>query len=159
MQGASDTMYKVILVAIDGSDTTRDALHAAVNLAEKHNAKLFILHVADESYLYRGGLCIDCCAQIELIRKEGKKILTCAKKVLAKHQSVDYTTILIELRSVHERVAEIIIGQAQELNANVIVVGSHGRRGFSRLFLGSVAERVIRLTEIPVLLIKGNSVT
>ncbi len=150
-------MYKVILVAIDGSDTARDALHAAVNLAEKNHAKLYILHVADESYVYRGGLCIDCCTQIELIRKEGKKILTSAKKVLAKHHSVEYATILIELRSVHERVAEIIIAQALELNANVIVVGSHGRRGFSRLFLGSVAEKVLRLTDVPVLLIKGNS--
>lgn len=66
-------MYKVILVAIDGSDTAREALHAAVSLAENNNAKLFILHVADERYVYRGGLCIDCCAQIELIRREGKK--------------------------------------------------------------------------------------
>lgn len=152
-------MYKRILVAIDGSDTSGDALHEAIKIAEETNAKLFVLHVADESFIYHGGPGFDCGSVIVLIKDEAQKVVNHAKKVLAEHPSVQYETQLFEFRSIKGRVAEAIIEQSDALTADLIIMGTHGRRGFSRLFVGSVAENVIRLATTPVLLVKSRNVS
>lgn len=147
-------MYQKILVAIDDSSIAHKALCEAVKLAEKNNAQLLVLHVADESFIYHGGPGCDGVALVSLVQKQGKKILSNAKKVLAKHPQLQYETRLVELRTLKIRVAEIIIEQAIEWAADVLVLGTHGRRGVSRFFIGSVAENTIRLSSIPVLLVK-----
>lgn len=149
-------MYDRILVAIDDSDTSHSALYEAIKLAEKINAKLFVLHVADESFIYYGGPGFDCGAVVTLIKEEAKKVINNAKEILVKHPTLHYETVLFEHKAITGRVAEAIVEQAEELAIDLLVLGTHGRRGFSRLFIGSVAENVIRLTTIPVLLIKNS---
>lgn len=66
-------------------------------------------------------------------------------------------SITIERRVMTGRPADTVCDVAKEVGADQIVVGSHGRRGFERLILGSVAERIIRLAECPVLVVKSAS--
>jgi nucleotide-binding universal stress UspA family protein len=149
--------YKHILVAIDGSDVSNKALKEAIRLATDQKAHLHILHVVDEAFVYHGGPGFDYSQIMKAFKDEGQKILDSAATIVSKQSSIKFDTTLIELNPFQGRIAEVIITKAQDWPADLLVIGTHGRRGFSHLFLGSVAEHIIKLATMPVLLVRGET--
>lgn len=148
-------MYKKIMVSIDGSETSQQALEAAINLAEEQHATLLVLHVVEESFIYYGSPGFDFASMAALVNEDGLKIMDYAISQLANHPSVKYETKVHQMKTIQNRLAEVILEEAEKWSADLIVLGTHGRRGFSRMFIGSVAENTIRLSTKPVLLIKS----
>lgn len=146
--------YKRILAAVDGSDTSTSVLNEAINLSKASGSVIRIVTVVDEYMGYAEGIAIDLEAYAASIREHGKSILKQMEAVAAKAGVVP-ETCLIEVNKEPDVIPESIVEDAARWKADVIVIGTHGRRGFSRLLLGSVAESVVRLASMPVLLIKS----
>lgn len=146
-------MYQRILVPIDGSATAERALQEAIKLADG-KAQLRLLHVVEEVYPLdaEGYAFIDYDAIREAARSSGERYLTKASAV-AQQAGATVETLLLEAEG--ERVAGVIEAEAGNWDADMIVIGTHGRSGFSRLLFGSVAEGVVRGASIPVLLVRG----
>ena len=151
-------MFRRIMVPIDGSPTSNQGLKEAIALATDPSARLCLLHVVDELVVTQG---FDGTAYIpenyidefiEALRKDGKKLLARAEERVKK-SNVKVETVLLE--TLGHRVAELIIKQAKKWRADVIVLGTHGRRGLSRLLMGSDAEMVVREARVPVLLVRS----
>ncbi|OGA01486.1 MAG: hypothetical protein A3H35_08525 [Betaproteobacteria bacterium RIFCSPLOWO2_02_FULL_62_17] len=145
--------YKRILVPIDGSATSKAGLKEALKLARIPGARLRLLHVVDESPLLslpEAGYSID--TVIEDLKRSGKALLASVAKS-ATAQGAKCETAMVE--SMGMRVADQITSDAKRWRADLIVIGTHGRRGVQRLLMGSDAELVVRNTTIPVLLVHG----
>lgn len=146
-------MFKRILVAVDGSHIAMTALHEAIKLGKEVQAQLRVVHVVDLVALDwpEGG---DFGDVTEVIRKAGLQIFEKAEEELRKAgMSAEFK--LLEIETLGHRIAEMIANEATAWSADLIVIGSHGRRGVSRLLLGSVAEGVTRVSSTPVLIIRG----
>ena len=138
-------MYRNILVAVDGSHTSDLALRQAITLAREQESALRIVHVVDEvtaSWESAHDIYSDL---REHFRKSGYAVLEEARQ-LAGDAGVSVDSRLLEID---------IIEEARRWRADLIVVGSHGRRGVAHLVLGSVAEGVARAADVPVLLVHG----
>lgn len=148
-------MYKRILVAVDGSETSKAALSEALAVAKVHQAQLRLVHVVDAATLFvSDSFYVDVAKLEAALVEEGKKIL--AEALAASEKAgLRAETHLIENENLNARAADLIIREAKAWPANLIVVGTHGRRGLSHLFMGSVAEGVLRIAPAPVLLIHG----
>ena len=146
-------MYKRILIAVDGSKTSNLALKEAIKLAKDQRATLRLIHVVDERPIYmmaEGPYSID--EYQTTMREAGRKEL--AKSAdRAKADRVKFDTKLAVTST--QSIGDVINQEAKRWSANLIVIGTQGRRGFNRLVLGSVAEHVIRLATKPVLIIRA----
>ncbi|MDP2144186.1 MAG: universal stress protein [Gallionella sp.] len=147
-------MYQRILVPIDGSDTAERALREALKLAGD-KAQLRLLHVVEEIYPLdaEGYAFIDYAALRDVARSSGERLLAKAGE-MASQAGAAVDTLLLEAEG--ERVASVIDREAGNWPADLIVIGSHGRTGFSRMLFGSVAEGVVRGASVPVLLVRGD---
>lgn len=151
-------MFKRVLVAVDGSPTSRRALKLAVDLAAHHRAKLFALHVIDERAIGLGlsasGYVAPAYVEglIDALRKAGRKLLAAAQRS-ARAAGQPIQGLLIE--SLGEGVAHTILDEAHKVRADLIVLGTHGRRGVARIVMGSDAETVVREARVPVLLVRA----
>ncbi len=148
--------YRKILVAVDGSPASRKGLREALRVARAENAQLFILHVVDEypalaalDGMMAGAPGADL---VPALREGGKRVLAKAVAIAVK-QKVKAKGILREMLS--GPAAYPIVREAKKLRADLIVLGTHGRRGVRRLVLGSDAEQVVRSATVPVLLVRG----
>ncbi|HEV8110661.1 MAG TPA: universal stress protein [Burkholderiales bacterium] len=151
-------IYRRILVAMDGSECSELALRHAVQFARTHRAKLHLLYVVDEIGLNVGQPRTPD-EFWQAVRKAGKGTLDKAKAQAAE-SGIATQTKLIEIPtmgSLVRHVAEVIVQEAVRSRADLVVVGTHGRRGLSRLLLGSVAEGVLRHCTVPVLLVRGRA--
>lgn len=146
--------YKRIIVAVDGSDTSEQALMEALELSKALQAKLGVIHVVDIFPVYNLAIGIDYDRYREIIRNEGLAILENIG-VIAKNNDCQIETQLIEITDASKKISEKIIEASQQWKADLLVIGTHGRRGFNRLILGSVAEESIRISPMPVLLIRA----
>jgi nucleotide-binding universal stress UspA family protein len=148
-------VYTRILVPVDGSPTSLLGLKHAIGLAADEHAQLRLLNVVDESilisavYAYPIG---DTGDLIDSLRVSGRKALTAAAAGAAK-RGVDVERAQFE--SHLHPVSDAILADARKWRADLIVMGTHGRRGLNRLILGSDAERVVREAPVPVLLVRG----
>lgn len=147
-------MFKRILVAVDASETSELALQAAVELASEQHAQLRIVHAIDTVNINMGAEFLDQNGMLQELAKNGDSILDKAESI-ATAAGVPVETQLLRIETINQRVAEAIADDAETWPANLVVIGTHGRRGLSRLFLGSVAESVARAATKPVLLIRG----
>ena len=155
-QGA--LMYKKIMLALDGSKVSDSLVNEIIKLTKGEDVNVRIIHVLDESFIRYGGPSFDYLSLVAHWRKEGQNILDNAAKIITSQSSIKVETSILELKPLQERVAEVIVEEAKEWPADLLVIGTHGRRGFSRLFLGSVAENIIRIATTPVLLVRGSDV-
>jgi nucleotide-binding universal stress UspA family protein len=147
-------MFKRILVAVDGSDTAALALQESIRLASEVQAQLRLVYVIDIINLNVG---VDFPFPPEVsggLARTGQDILDKARAV-AREAGVSAETALIKIDTLGQRIPEMIAADAEAWPADLIVIGTHGRRGLSHLFLGSVAEGVVRVATKPVLLIRG----
>ena len=146
-------MYQKILVPIDGSTTSNTALQEAIKLAQLHHAQLEVVHVFEDILYWVDDNYINYAELQETIRASSQRILD---EALALVQQAGLTAETKLFEAKNERTANIIIAEAERWQAELIVIGTHGRSGFSRLVLGSVAEGIARAAPIPVLLIRGS---
>jgi len=146
-------MYQRILVPIDGSATSERALQEAINLAAG-KAQLRLVYVIEQVYPLdaEGYAYIDYEALQEAVRSTGERTLAQAAEK-ARPSGITAETALLDKPG--ERVASVIDNEAVSWKADLIVIGTHGRSGLSRLLLGSVAEGVVRGASVPVLLVRA----
>lgn len=154
------TMFKRMLVPVDGTRTSQRALAIALALGKDQNAKVHVLHVMDDSAILPmfdpvGYVPEYFDTLIDSLRVGGKKILQSAEKVAAKSGRTVQAK-LMEARG--QGVANAILKHATAVRADLIVMGTHGRRGMSRIVMGSDAEEVVRQSSVPVLLVRFQEV-
>lgn len=150
-------MYKHILVAVDDSETSRKALEEAIALARLHDAKLEIAHAVDESLVQafsNHGVALANVKQLEDAMKAGGNALLDEAVEAAKAAGVIATRRLLAAEDVSA--SDQITEAVEKSGADLLVVGSHGRRGFRRLLLGSVAENLLRKIHVSMLIVRGH---
>jgi nucleotide-binding universal stress UspA family protein len=146
-------MYSKILMAYDGSPTSQHALKQAVELAQGLGASLRIVHVIDMGWLPDSPeIVLDLEELAKARRAGGERILTEARE-MAQAAGITPETRIAETATPAEHAAESIAEEAARWPADLVVLGTHGRRGLQRLLLGSVAEQMARLSAVPVLLV------
>jgi nucleotide-binding universal stress UspA family protein len=139
---------KRVLVATDFSDASNRALDYGRELARSYQGELHVLHVADDirwrySLDMSRDLLIGVQTDLEETARERLNALFSREDWARLHARPIVRTSLTP--------AETIVACAREIGADVIVLGTHGRGGVSHFFLGTVAERVVRLASCPVL--------
>lgn len=148
-------MYQRILVPVDGSPTSERGLGEAMQLARLTGGSIRLLHVVDELSVAMGstaGFMPAAPDTFALLRDGGSQILATARaRVEAAGIAVD--TVLDE--SLGGRICDLVVAQAQRWPADLIVIGTHGRRGVGRLLMGSDAEQILRQAPVPVLLVRA----
>jgi len=149
-------MYQRILVPIDGSETSARGLAEAIRLAQLTGAQMRLLHVVDElSFALSASEGLTLTGDVlNLLREAGAAVLAqAAATVRAAGLQVD--TVLKD--SFAGRVSDLVVAEAAAWPADLIVLGTHGRRGVGRLFMGSDAESIVRSAQTPVLLLRGGA--
>jgi nucleotide-binding universal stress UspA family protein len=145
--------YRRILVPVDGSAVSGRGLQEAIRMARAGSARVRLLHVVAEYAAYAfTEASIDIEPVLDSLRQAGRRTLGRIER-RARASGVRIETSLVE--SPGGRVADAIVGEAKRWRADVIVMGTHGRRGVKRMLLGSDAELVIRYSPVPVLLVPG----
>lgn len=139
-------MYDDILLPTDGSEAMTDVIDHAVSLAEIHDATLHTLYVVNTASLSDLPMESSWEGVSSALQKEGEHALS---QVEERAGDVE-----LESQMIDGSPAKEIVRYASEQPCDVIVMGTHGRSGFDRLLLGSVAERVVRSAEVPVLTIR-----
>jgi len=142
-------MFKRILVPIDGSATSAKALALALQIARENDSTLCLLHDLDELALLAGAEGMNV---LKLMHDQGNALLRQAA------ESVQAAGVPVEVRLIEDpgrRLGDVVAEQAGKWKADLIVVGTYGRRGISRMVLGSGAEQILRLAPVPVLTVRG----
>ena len=149
---SENTVYKRILVAIDGSETSVLALDAALQIAREADAELQPVYIIDAPLMAYDAPGYDPSILRNVLIKEGTRVTNeaLAKMHLQKTRGV---ARIAEVDLYGDGIAQRLLVAADELKADLVVMGTHGRRGFQRLLLGSVAERFVRMATCPVLLV------
>ena len=147
-------MYKHILVAVDGSSTSNFALQEAAKLSMVLKAQLRIVTVVETVMLTGEAEYVDFNDVRKAAINYGHEAMNKAKQA-AKEAGVEAETKLIEIKRAGDRVTDMIAQEADAWPADLIVISTHGRRGFNHLLMGSVAEGVVRIANKPVLLIRA----
>lgn len=147
-------MFKRILVAVDGSDTAELALLQAIKLAKDSQAHLRLVYVIDVMNLNMGTDFPYPSEISDALTRNAQALLDKAGSV-AREAGMSVETALLCIDRLGQHIPEMIAADAEAWPADLIVIGTHGRRGLSHLFLGSVAEGVSRVATKPVLLIRG----
>ncbi len=148
-------MYKRILVPVDGSLTSKLGLEHAAGLGQPLGAAIRLINVVDELSVVPA---VDAAALVALptliagLKEAGQKVLEESARVAAS-KGVQAQAVLLESHGA--QVSHVIVEDAKKWGADLICMGTHGRRGLNRLLLGSDAERVLRAATVPVLLVRG----
>lgn len=146
--------YKRILVPVDGSPTSAKGLKEAIKLARAGRGKLRLLHVVAEFGAFMAPEAGTNPAPIlAAMKAAGRKTLARVERSARAAGGARLDTVLAE--DFGGRVSDTIVEQARRWRADLIVMGTHGRRGVKRALLGSDAELVLRYSRVPVLLVPG----
>jgi|SRR5580698_4958845 nucleotide-binding universal stress UspA family protein len=148
-------MYKTILAPIDGSDTSARAFDTALKLACDNDAELRPVYIVDNPLVVYDSPGYDPSILRDAMCEEGKRVTDAAlgKMHLEKVRGI---ARIDEVELCVDSIADRILRMATDMQADLVVMGTHGRRGFRRLVLGSVAERFVRMASCPVLLVPSH---
>jgi nucleotide-binding universal stress UspA family protein len=142
--------YKRILVPVDGSPTSGLGLREAIAFSKTQRARLQLVHVVDiHNSVMAGANVTDL---VQALTQRGRRILGKAAE-LARKAGLACDSVLLE--TITGPAAEPILRQAKKSRVDLIVMGTHGRRGLKRLVMGSDAEQIVRNATVPVLLVRG----
>jgi nucleotide-binding universal stress UspA family protein len=133
-----------ILVPTDFGDASNEALEVAASLAAKFDARLTVLHanwLLPAAYRYAEGVSLPTDELTIAAERALNEFLAKAKRLCPKAEGT----------FAFGEPWRQILGAARDRGADLIVMGTHGRRGLPRLFMGSVAEKIVRLSPVPVL--------
>jgi len=147
-------MYRNILVPIDGSAAGARGLAEAIKLAGGHGSRIRIIHVLDLAPLspHLSGKKFD--EAFEQLRDYGINLLNTGEAGV-RRAAIETDSKLVEAKS--GSIGKHIIDEAIAWPADLIICGTHGRRGLRRLLLGSDAEEVLRESPVPVMLVRAGS--
>ena len=144
--------YHNILVPVDGSETSHAAVEKAVEFAKAFGSKITVVQalVLDP---YIAAEYISASQTNDLIERARTSIeeSLAAAKAKFNEQGIEVETKLLEGQVIHRE----IIRAAEELHADLIIIGSHGRTGLKKFLLGSVAQEVLSICPLPVLIVKS----
>jgi nucleotide-binding universal stress UspA family protein len=140
-------MYDAILVPTDGSETAERALDTAANLARTHDSALHVVSVVDLA-AHPDASMADTGPAYEALEEAGQRSLD---RAVDRMEEAGVGTVEASLLSGEP--ASSIVASADERDVDLVVMGTHGRSGIGRLLLGSVTERVLRETTVPVLVV------
>lgn len=145
-------MYKTILVGLDGSSTSLRGLDEAIRLAKATGARLLLVHVLN-ALILESEIASTAYYQAlaQSLRDSGAKILEHAA-TLVHDAGVPFEQKMIDKIGAHA--SQEIVTLARQCPADLIVLGTHGRRGLTRLLMGSDAELVLRHSTVPVLMVR-----
>ena len=145
--------YQNILVAVDGSPTSEYALVQAIGLARSTGGRIRLLNVMDPLAHISGFERPEIYIQEVLprLKKAGETLLQQARESV-EQQGVAVDTVLLE--NLSARVAQLVVEHASAWGADLIVLGTQGRRGLQRAMMGSDAEQIARTSPVPVLLVR-----
>lgn len=147
-------MYETILFPTDGSDSSFHALDHALDIADRYGAVLHAIYVVETSSPYddfgTGG--IDPEVLIRTLRERGEETLARVEE-RANAAGTEFVGSTLEFDDVHGGILEY----ADDHGVDMIVMGTHGRRGLNRWLLGSVTERIVRSADVPVLTVRQRS--
>ena len=148
--------YKRIMVPVDGSPTSGKGLREAIRLAKGQRARLHLVHVVDLHYVLinTGEAAVNLDDILPALEQNGRRILRKAEDLVKRH-SLKCSTALLETMT--GPAAFPIVRQARKWRADLIVIGTHGRRGVKRLVMGSDAEQIVRTAPVPVMLVRSGS--
>jgi nucleotide-binding universal stress UspA family protein len=140
--------YRNIVIATDGSDNTQRAISYGIEIAKLSRATVYALHVVDTSSFSQSWTA-GREAMYEILRKDGQKA-TSKIKEYGEASGVEVIEVLLEGHPSNE-----IIDFAENNNIDLIVMGTLGKTGLDRFLMGSVAEKVVRNSKVPVLVVRG----
>lgn len=135
-------MYKNILLPVDGSEHAAEIVHHAAELAQWTKATIEVLFVADTT---QDSVTVVEANLVDTLVQEGEDIVADVANTL-KSLGVDYGTDVVQGSP-----APTIVDYAERYDHDLIVLPTHGRTGLSRYLLGSITEKVVRLSDVPVL--------
>ena len=147
-------MYESILVPIDGSATSQLGLDEAIRVARAMGSTIHLLHIVDEtSFASSFEATVALTAEVlQSLQSVGQKVLDDAQAYV-RQAGIPVEGQVVE--SLSERVSDLVLRKAQEWGVQLVVLGTHGRRGVQRMLLGSDAEQIVRQATVPVLLVRG----
>ncbi|MBS0454216.1 MAG: universal stress protein [Proteobacteria bacterium] len=147
-------MYQRILVPVDGSETSFLGVDEAIRRARQTGGRLRLVHAIDELSV---ALAMDAYAgylgDLPAALHENATAMLAGVKAAASAAGVEADAVLHD--SFNDKVADVVATQARQWPADLIVLGTHGRRGMRRLALGSGAESILRTAPVPVLLVRA----
>lgn len=146
-------MYQRILVPVDGSECAARGLSEAIALARLTSARIRLVHVVDEPLVaisadMAAGAAADL---VGTVREAARRVLADATETV-KAAGIPVDDVLLD--SFDGRLCDLVIAAVESWSADLVVIGTHGRRGVGRLLLGSDAEQILRLSRVPVLLVR-----
>ena len=140
-------MFKKILCPVDFSDTSMNAANNAINFSMEIKAEITFIHIIDIQAMQNiGDLSGGGINDINLLIEEEKPVLSKLKDECDK-KGIKVKTVLT-----HGEPVSVILETIKEDGHDLIIMGTHGKTGLRRLVLGSIAENVVRKSDIPVLL-------
>jgi nucleotide-binding universal stress UspA family protein len=142
-------LYQNIVIATDGSENTEKAIYYGIEITKLSGATLYALYVVDTPSVISENWTIDKNLFYEMMRSEGDKILSKTKKI-GENSGVEIKGVLLEGHPSSE-----IINFAEKNQMDLIVMGTLGKTGFDKFLLGSVAEKVVRGSKVPVIVVRG----
>jgi nucleotide-binding universal stress UspA family protein len=148
-------MFKRILVAIDGSRTSQRAFAAALDIAATHGSVMQPYYVVESGPMYIDVPGYDPSTLHSSLMEQGASLAREAADAM-KQRGVQGEVVTVEATAADD-VSSLVIAAATAFNADLLVMGTHGRKGFQRLILGSIAEQCLRQATIPVLLIPSSA--
>ncbi len=143
--------FRRILVPVDGSSTSNKALATALEMARAADGCVHLVHVVDELAYLTG---FEASSQILTLVREGGEHVLADAAAIARSTGVPADTALVDEPG--QRRGAAVPAAAAAWKADLVVLGTHGRRGIGRALLGSGAEQIIRLAPAPVLVIRAD---
>jgi nucleotide-binding universal stress UspA family protein len=145
---------KTILLPTDGSECSAKAMAYALSFAKQYGGRVVALHVVDQRWEEHTRIVFAEVGQ-DMTQKIRNGYEEEARRILREvTDAAGKVGVSVETRVVSGIPSEYIVRVAQELPADLIIMGTHGRAGMSHLLLGSVAERVVRKAPCPVLTVR-----
>jgi nucleotide-binding universal stress UspA family protein len=148
-------MYERILVPVDGSPASRQGLEEAIRLAKLTGARIRVVHLVDTlSFALAQSYAGPASEVLDAMRRGGQMVVGEAARV------VEDAGVAVEQQLYEQftgRLSELVADEAVKWNADVLVLGTHGRRGIGRALLGSDAEQIVRSAPVPVLVVRARA--
>jgi len=141
--------YRNIVIATDGSENSKKAISYGIGIAKLSGATVHTLYVVDTSAFSSIPMDGGWEEMYEVLKKEGEKAVSEVRE-LGEASGVNVRDVILEGHPSSE-----IITFAENNDADIIVVGTLGKTGLDRFLMGSVAEKVMRSSKIPVLIVRG----
>jgi nucleotide-binding universal stress UspA family protein len=146
-------MFKRILVPIDGSKPSGAGLRAAIALAREQKARIRLVHLAQIVLAPPPMAGFAVSELYALLKQTGAKLLRRAAQECARRKVPCETRLYV---APADRASDVIVREARKFHADLIVMGTHGRRGVRRFAMGSDAEQVLRTSSAPVMVVRSS---